>query len=128
MLIAILSDIHDNLPKLRAAIDHIQRVDALLCLGDLCSPFILDELPELEREVLEVMRQPLEDGRVTPPEFRHAIRTPHHRAQQPTVGRLATKSTQAIRLLTANPLHAPASASRLSPFPREHPAPNGGPR
>src|SRR4051794_4593048 len=44
MLIAILSDIHDNLPKLRAAIDHIQRVDALLCGGDLCSPFIVDEL------------------------------------------------------------------------------------
>src|SRR5436190_20632849 len=44
MLIAILSDIHDNIPKLRAAIDHIQRVDALLCGGDLCSPFIVDEL------------------------------------------------------------------------------------
>src|SRR5262249_62381862 len=44
MLIAILSDIHDNIPKLRAAIEHIQRVDALLCGGDLCSPFIVDEL------------------------------------------------------------------------------------
>jgi putative phosphoesterase len=51
MLIAILSDIHDNLPKLRAAIDHIQRVDALLCGGDLCSPFIVDELAAFPRQI-----------------------------------------------------------------------------
>jgi uncharacterized protein len=51
MLIAILSDIHDNLPKLRAAIDHIQRVDALCCLGDLCSPFIVDELAGFPRQI-----------------------------------------------------------------------------
>jgi hypothetical protein len=51
MLIAILSDIHDNIPKLRAAIDHIQRVDALLCLGDLCSPFIVDELARFPRQI-----------------------------------------------------------------------------
>jgi putative phosphoesterase len=51
MLIAILSDIHDNIPKLRAAIDHIQRVDALLCGGDLCSPFIVDELAKFPRPI-----------------------------------------------------------------------------
>src|SRR3712207_351262 len=44
MLIAILSDIHDQIPNLRAAIAHVRRVDALLCGGDLCSPFIVDEL------------------------------------------------------------------------------------
>jgi uncharacterized protein len=51
MLIAILSDIHDNLPKLRAALDHVQRVDALLCAGDLCSPFVIDELAKFPRPV-----------------------------------------------------------------------------
>jgi uncharacterized protein len=51
MLIAIVSDIHDNIPKLRAAIDHIQRVDALLCGGDLCSPFIVDELAKFSRQI-----------------------------------------------------------------------------
>jgi putative phosphoesterase len=51
MLIAILSDIHDNLPKLRAAIEHIQRVDALLCGGDLCSPFVVDELSQFPRQL-----------------------------------------------------------------------------
>ena len=51
MLIAILSDIHDNIPKLRAAIDHIRPVDALLCGGDLCSPFIVDELVKFPRQL-----------------------------------------------------------------------------
>jgi putative phosphoesterase len=51
VLIAILSDIHDNLPKLRAAIDHVRRVDALLCGGDLCSPFIVDELAPFPRAI-----------------------------------------------------------------------------
>jgi putative phosphoesterase len=51
MLIAILSDIHDNIPKLRAALDHVQRVDSLLCGGDLCSPFIVDELAKFPRQL-----------------------------------------------------------------------------
>jgi putative phosphoesterase len=51
MLIAILSDIHDNIPMLRAAIDHVRRVDALLCGGDLCSPFIVDELALFPRQM-----------------------------------------------------------------------------
>jgi uncharacterized protein len=51
MLIAMLSDIHDNIPKLRSAIEHIRPVDALLCAGDLCSPFIVDELAQFPRQL-----------------------------------------------------------------------------
>jgi uncharacterized protein len=51
MLIAILSDIHDNIPNLRAAIDHVRPADALLCGGDLCSPFIMDELVKFPRQI-----------------------------------------------------------------------------
>ena len=44
MRIAILSDIHDNLWNLRAAIGFVSNCDALLCCGDLCSPFVMDQL------------------------------------------------------------------------------------
>ncbi|HEX4231082.1 MAG TPA: YfcE family phosphodiesterase [Bryobacteraceae bacterium] len=44
MRIAILSDIHDNLWNLAAAISAVSDSDALLCCGDLCSPFVIDEL------------------------------------------------------------------------------------
>ena len=44
MQVAIISDIHDNIPKLRAALSNLERVDALICCGDLCSPFIIKEL------------------------------------------------------------------------------------
>lgn len=44
MQIAIISDIHDNIPKLRAALEQVAGADALLCLGDLCSPFIVKEM------------------------------------------------------------------------------------
>ena len=44
MRIAILSDIHDNVWKLAAALDAIGAADALLCCGDLCSPFIVHQL------------------------------------------------------------------------------------
>ncbi len=44
MKIGILSDIHDNLEKLRAALDKLAKTEVLLCCGDLCSPFIVDEL------------------------------------------------------------------------------------
>ena len=46
MRVAILSDIHDNLPKLRAALARMDNVGELICLGDLCSPFIVKELAE----------------------------------------------------------------------------------
>ena len=44
MRVAILSDIHDNLWNLAAALKEIQTADALICCGDLCSPFVVDEL------------------------------------------------------------------------------------
>jgi uncharacterized protein len=44
MRIAICSDIHDNLWNLRAAIAHVQNADQLICCGDLCSPFVMDQL------------------------------------------------------------------------------------
>ena len=46
MLIGILSDIHDHLEPLRAALERLTAAgsDALVCCGDLCSPFVVDEL------------------------------------------------------------------------------------
>jgi hypothetical protein len=44
MRIAILSDIHDNLWKLDAALPALHDCDELICCGDLCSPFVIDEL------------------------------------------------------------------------------------
>lgn len=44
MKLAILSDIHDNLWNLAVAIRHLQDCDMLLCCGDLCSPFVMDQL------------------------------------------------------------------------------------
>jgi putative phosphoesterase len=44
MRIAILSDIHDNLWNLRLAIDALRGADALICCGDLCAPFVMDQL------------------------------------------------------------------------------------
>jgi uncharacterized protein len=43
--LAILSDIHDNLWNLAAAIEHVSAAaEALICCGDLCSPFVMDQL------------------------------------------------------------------------------------
>ncbi len=44
MRIAILSDIHDNVWKLAAALDRAAGADAMICCGDLCSPFIVHQL------------------------------------------------------------------------------------
>ncbi|HWQ91373.1 MAG TPA: metallophosphoesterase [Clostridia bacterium] len=44
MKIAILSDIHDNLPLLRRALERCREADVLICCGDLCSPFVVKEL------------------------------------------------------------------------------------
>jgi len=44
MRLAILSDIHDNVWKLAAALEAVRATDALLCCGDLCSPFIIHQL------------------------------------------------------------------------------------
>lgn len=42
--VAILSDIHDNIPRLREALVGANEADVLICCGDLCSPFIVKEL------------------------------------------------------------------------------------
>ena len=44
MQVGILSDIHDNIGALRRALEQLQHTHALLCCGDLCSPFIVNEL------------------------------------------------------------------------------------
>lgn len=44
MQVAIISDIHDNIPRLRAALEQLGGADVLICCGDLCSPFIIKEL------------------------------------------------------------------------------------
>lgn len=44
MRLGILSDIHDNVWKLNVALGYLQRCDVLLCCGDLCSPFVIDEM------------------------------------------------------------------------------------
>ena len=52
MRIAIVSDIHDNLWNLSVAVDTAKRAaDVLLCCGDLCSPFVIDEWAKFERAV-----------------------------------------------------------------------------
>jgi hypothetical protein len=44
MRIAVLSDIHDNVWNLAAALEAVRDADALICCGDLCSPFIVHQL------------------------------------------------------------------------------------
>jgi putative phosphoesterase len=44
MRIAIISDIHDNVWNLAAALDGVRDADVLICCGDLCSPFVVDQL------------------------------------------------------------------------------------
>lgn len=44
MKVAILSDIHDHIANLRAALALCGDAEALICCGDLCSPFIAKEL------------------------------------------------------------------------------------
>ncbi len=44
MRIAILSDIHDHVWNLAAALDAVRDADAMICCGDLCSPFVIHQL------------------------------------------------------------------------------------
>jgi putative phosphoesterase len=45
MRLGILSDIHDHLHLLHPAIEFLGKAtDLLLCCGDLCSPFVVDQL------------------------------------------------------------------------------------
>ena len=46
MRIAIISDIHDNVPRLRAALAGFDRIDVVVCCGDLCAPFVVGEMAE----------------------------------------------------------------------------------
>ena len=46
MKVAIISDIHDNIAKLQAALERAADCSAIICCGDLCSPFIVRELGE----------------------------------------------------------------------------------
>lgn len=41
MKIAVISDIHDNVWNLQAALEGMQDAEAMVCCGDLCSPFIV---------------------------------------------------------------------------------------
>jgi len=51
MRIAILSDIHDHLWNLAGALHAVEDADALICCGDLCSPFVIDELAKFPRDI-----------------------------------------------------------------------------
>jgi len=44
MKLGFISDIHDNLPNLKKALDALAIADELICLGDLCSPFVMKAL------------------------------------------------------------------------------------
>lgn len=46
MKIAVISDIHDNVWNLQAALAALEDADVLVCLGDLCSPFIVPMLTQ----------------------------------------------------------------------------------
>jgi len=46
MRIAVLSDIHDHVWNLQAVLDALPGADALICCGDLCSPFVVDLLAQ----------------------------------------------------------------------------------
>lgn len=46
MRIVILSDIHDNVWNLAATLHGCGDAAALICCGDLCSPFVLDQLAD----------------------------------------------------------------------------------
>lgn len=56
MRLGIISDIHDNLWNLRTAIHQLNGIaEELLCCGDLCSPFVMDELGKFERGPVHVI-------------------------------------------------------------------------
>jgi uncharacterized protein len=46
MRIGVISDIHDNIWKLAAVLQGLVGVDLVLCLGDMCSPFIVTQIAE----------------------------------------------------------------------------------
>jgi putative phosphoesterase len=46
MKIGVLSDSHDNIWKLEAAMPHLRATDAVIHCGDLCAPFVVKRLGE----------------------------------------------------------------------------------
>lgn len=44
MRVAIISDIHDHVWHLAGVLDHVRDCGAMVCCGDLCSPFVLAQL------------------------------------------------------------------------------------
>lgn len=46
MKIGVISDIHDNVWKLEAVLKELTGVDLILCLGDMCSPFIVTQMAD----------------------------------------------------------------------------------
>lgn len=44
MQIAVISDIHDHIGQLAQALKRVQTAQGLICCGDLCSPFIMEQL------------------------------------------------------------------------------------
>ena len=46
MHIAVISDSHDNIWKLDAALEHLRAADVILHCGDICSPFMIRRLGE----------------------------------------------------------------------------------
>ena len=46
MKVAVLSDVHDHVWNLRAALDAVREADALVFCGDFCSPFVVPLLAE----------------------------------------------------------------------------------
>jgi uncharacterized protein len=51
MRIVVISDIHDHLWNLAAAIESVSAAEVLICCGDLCSPFVMDVLARFPRQV-----------------------------------------------------------------------------
>jgi hypothetical protein len=50
MRIAVLSDSHDNIWKVEAALERLQQADVVIHCGDLCSPFTLRQLADGVKE------------------------------------------------------------------------------
>ena len=55
MRIAVLSDIHDNVWRLAVALEAVSGTDAMICCGDLCSPFIVHQLGRGFRKPIHIV-------------------------------------------------------------------------
>lgn len=55
MRIAVISDIHDNVWNLETALTFLKDCDAMICCGDLCSPFIIDQLGQGFRGPIDIV-------------------------------------------------------------------------